>query len=276
MSVLLFQTIAPGISLPPQPALTRWKTWLDAVNYYAKYYCKIMEKRKTNSLVLEFGNKVYAKSDFEVAPEYKQILIRDFLSDVETADFLHPVQSASQINSWVANITHNRIPTILKPSDISERTQMVLVNGIFLKGVWLTPFREENTSEKTFSPNPGVEIKVPMMHQTGKFRAGDDPNLGAKWVELPFDTDDGDIPSSRLKWREDAYGLCSMAFRIASTFSADTCDRSVRGSFATDPVRMNLFTRIWMLPRVGAGLINILWNMFLTSSYDRPLKRTAH
>ncbi|KAJ4430214.1 hypothetical protein ANN_22425 [Periplaneta americana] len=26
-----------------QPVLTRWKTWLDAVNYYAEYYGKIME-----------------------------------------------------------------------------------------------------------------------------------------------------------------------------------------------------------------------------------------
>ncbi|KAJ4435346.1 hypothetical protein ANN_17959 [Periplaneta americana] len=37
------QTIAPGIPLPPQLVLTRWKTWLDAVNYYAEYYSKIME-----------------------------------------------------------------------------------------------------------------------------------------------------------------------------------------------------------------------------------------
>ncbi|KAJ4429596.1 hypothetical protein ANN_21781 [Periplaneta americana] len=43
MRVLLFQTIAPEITLPPQPVLTRWKTWLDAVNYYAKYYGKIRE-----------------------------------------------------------------------------------------------------------------------------------------------------------------------------------------------------------------------------------------
>ncbi|KAJ4427452.1 hypothetical protein ANN_25075, partial [Periplaneta americana] len=43
MSVLLFQTIAPGIPLPPQPVLTRWITWLDAVNYYAEHYGKIME-----------------------------------------------------------------------------------------------------------------------------------------------------------------------------------------------------------------------------------------
>ncbi|KAJ4448751.1 hypothetical protein ANN_00142 [Periplaneta americana] len=43
MRVLLFQIIAPGIPLPPQPVLTRWETWLDAVNYYAEHYGKIME-----------------------------------------------------------------------------------------------------------------------------------------------------------------------------------------------------------------------------------------
>ncbi|KAJ4445375.1 hypothetical protein ANN_07180 [Periplaneta americana] len=45
MSVLLFQTVAPGIPLPPQPVLTRWETWLDAVNYYEEHYGKIMEAR---------------------------------------------------------------------------------------------------------------------------------------------------------------------------------------------------------------------------------------
>ncbi|KAJ4439533.1 hypothetical protein ANN_07657 [Periplaneta americana] len=43
MRVLLFQIIAPEIPLPPQPVLTRWGTWLDAVNYYAEHYGKIME-----------------------------------------------------------------------------------------------------------------------------------------------------------------------------------------------------------------------------------------
>ncbi|KAJ4445686.1 hypothetical protein ANN_12371 [Periplaneta americana] len=43
MRVLLFQIIASGIPLPPQPVLARWGTWLDAVNYYADHYGKIME-----------------------------------------------------------------------------------------------------------------------------------------------------------------------------------------------------------------------------------------
>ncbi|KAJ4447804.1 hypothetical protein ANN_09812 [Periplaneta americana] len=43
MSVLLLQTIAPGIPLSPKSVLTRWGTWLDAVNYYAEHYSKIMK-----------------------------------------------------------------------------------------------------------------------------------------------------------------------------------------------------------------------------------------
>ncbi|KAJ4430107.1 hypothetical protein ANN_22317 [Periplaneta americana] len=43
MRVLLFQIIALGIPLPPEPVLTSWGTWLDAVNYYAEHYGKIME-----------------------------------------------------------------------------------------------------------------------------------------------------------------------------------------------------------------------------------------
>ncbi|KAJ4432036.1 hypothetical protein ANN_20650 [Periplaneta americana] len=44
MRVSLFQIITPGIPLPPQPVLTRSGTWLDAVNYYAEHYGKIMEQ----------------------------------------------------------------------------------------------------------------------------------------------------------------------------------------------------------------------------------------
>ncbi|KAJ4443915.1 hypothetical protein ANN_05702 [Periplaneta americana] len=33
----------PWNTLPPQPVLTRWGTWLNAVNYYAEHYGKIME-----------------------------------------------------------------------------------------------------------------------------------------------------------------------------------------------------------------------------------------
>lgn len=35
--VQIFKNIAPGISLPPEPILTRWGTWINACNYYCEH-----------------------------------------------------------------------------------------------------------------------------------------------------------------------------------------------------------------------------------------------
>ncbi|KAJ4450619.1 hypothetical protein ANN_02047 [Periplaneta americana] len=53
--------IAPGIPLPPQPVLTRWGTWLDAVNYYAEHYGKIMEVLE-DILFIDSNFKIVSKS----------------------------------------------------------------------------------------------------------------------------------------------------------------------------------------------------------------------
>lgn len=37
-----FNQMAPGVPLPPQPVLTRWGTWLEAVLYYATHYNKVV------------------------------------------------------------------------------------------------------------------------------------------------------------------------------------------------------------------------------------------
>ncbi|KAJ4445565.1 hypothetical protein ANN_12245 [Periplaneta americana] len=66
MRVLLFQTIAPGIPLPPQPVLTRWRTWLDPVNYYAEYYGKIMESLMlAGSEFQSLGRAIVKEDEYE-------------------------------------------------------------------------------------------------------------------------------------------------------------------------------------------------------------------
>ena len=78
-----------------------------------------MQKRKTTSLVLEFANKIYLQHGFELVPEYKQTLIKDFLSDIETTNFLKPEEAANQINSWMSNVTHNRVNSLIVPGRIN-------------------------------------------------------------------------------------------------------------------------------------------------------------
>ena len=37
----IFKNNYPNIPLPPEPIITRWGTWLQAVNYYSKFYDEI-------------------------------------------------------------------------------------------------------------------------------------------------------------------------------------------------------------------------------------------
>lgn len=47
----LFKETNPGVPLPPQPVITRWGTWLDAVMCYFKYW------KETNNILSLLNNK---------------------------------------------------------------------------------------------------------------------------------------------------------------------------------------------------------------------------
>jgi len=36
--ILLFKTVAPDITLPPEPVITRWGTWINAAIYYCEHF----------------------------------------------------------------------------------------------------------------------------------------------------------------------------------------------------------------------------------------------
>lgn len=82
--VQIFKNYAPEIPLPPEPIITRWGTWINAVLYYCKYYDKIRDvinmldsndalsiKVSKKNLVKEHvqNNLVYITSNFKVLSE---------------------------------------------------------------------------------------------------------------------------------------------------------------------------------------------------------------
>jgi hypothetical protein len=43
LHVQIFKNHAPDVPLPPEPIITRWATWINAVVYYCKYYEEIRD-----------------------------------------------------------------------------------------------------------------------------------------------------------------------------------------------------------------------------------------
>jgi serpin B len=80
----------------------------------------------------------------------------DFLGDAEAARVL--------VNDWTARETHDRIPEILPKGIVDATTRLVLVNALYFKAPWDTPFEKSSTSQAAFHRADGSTVQVPMMH----------------------------------------------------------------------------------------------------------------
>ncbi|XP_034484605.1 serine protease inhibitor 88Ea [Drosophila innubila] len=108
-------------------------------------------------------------------------------------------QTRQQINSWIANVTHDQIKDMIASGDIDSSTQLVLANAAYFKGQWSSRFSAEKTKQMPFHTSSDKVSFVPMMSQKGTFLLHPDERLGAHVLQLPYrtsfneDDEDSDI-----------------------------------------------------------------------------------
>ena len=95
---------------------------------------------------------------------------RDF-NDGETMDV---------INQWASDHTEGMIPTLLDTLTYRPDNVSYLLNALYFKGIWSSPFRKENTQDEPF----GGGDDVPMMHQEKSIRYAENDFYQA--VRLPY------------------------------------------------------------------------------------------
>ena len=95
---------------------------------------------------------------------------RDF-NDGETMDV---------INQWASDHTEGMIPTVLDTLTYRPDNVSYLLNALYFKGIWSSPFRKENTQDEPF----GGGDDVPMMHQEKSVRYAENDFYQA--VRLPY------------------------------------------------------------------------------------------
>jgi len=77
----------------------------------------------------------------------------DFASD--------PDGAARRIDAWVGQQTHDLIPQLIKPGVLGADTRLVLVDALYLKAAWPTPFGGPEPG--AFHLADGSTVRVPMM-----------------------------------------------------------------------------------------------------------------
>jgi Serine protease inhibitor len=105
-----------------------------------------------NSLWTQLG--VQLNSEFSAAMQAK------YLAGCGSLDFSDP-RSLDQINSWVAQITENKIPTVI--NQLHPNNMVVLINCAYFKARWNHIFKPELTEDKPFYLSGNSPITIPTM-----------------------------------------------------------------------------------------------------------------
>lgn len=119
--------------------------------------------RARDELRLHVVNTTFGRKGQAFLPSYLDLLARNYGAGMALLDFGNQPEDARRaINAWVGKQTEGRIPDLLPQGSISSLTMLVLVNAVYFKAAWHTPFDAARTESGVFHA-AGGDVTVPMM-----------------------------------------------------------------------------------------------------------------
>ena len=134
--------------------------------------------RKPPSAALKAANAlmlIKQRGDM-ISPAYAGLLERDYRAQVFRGAGL------DEINRWVDRQTAGKIDKILDAID--PDTAAVILNAVYFKAAWKTPFVARATSDEDFRLTAASTVKVPTMHRLGSYQVA--TRAGYRAIRLPY------------------------------------------------------------------------------------------
>lgn len=118
--------------------------------------------KSLDDVELSIANSLWLNKSVPFDREFLSRTKNTYHASAEALDF-SAGSSLALINSWVNDATGGTITSILDAID--PDALMYLINAVYFKGDWSSPFTKEDTYEEDFHLN-GNTIRVPFMHQS--------------------------------------------------------------------------------------------------------------
>ncbi len=115
-------------------------------------------------IVLDAANALFGEQSVAWEQDFLDTLVDSFGAGLRPVDFVSASAAATDaINAWVAEQTRDKIPVIVPAGLLNALTRLVLVNTLYLKAPWDTPFRKHLTADGPFRLATGESVQVPRM-----------------------------------------------------------------------------------------------------------------
>jgi serpin B len=119
---------------------------------------------------LSVANSLWGQKDESWKKEFLDLLNTHYGSGFHQVDFVNAAEAArNDVNKWVADWTHDKIPEVVPPGVFTSDTRLALANAVYFKGTWAHPFDETWTKEADFFLGDGTKAKASMMYQSRHF-----------------------------------------------------------------------------------------------------------
>ena len=134
---------------------------------------------------LHIANSLWPQEKHPFLDTFLDLLKQHYGAVVTALDYARDREGArAAINGWVNENTKQKITEIIGPGMIDCLTRMALVNAIYFKGAWTTPFPASSTQPQRFYLRPDRTVVVPFMNEQDEFSYAENNQL--QLLVLPY------------------------------------------------------------------------------------------
>jgi serpin B len=133
---------------------------------------------------LRVANRLFGQKDFEFRQPFLDFTREHYGAPLQPLDFKTDAEAArGTINTWVAELTKDKILDLIPAGSLTASTSLVLVNALYFKAPWEARFDKIHTEDRVFKLH-GKETKVPTMAKNDAL--GYEKHRGYTAVSLPY------------------------------------------------------------------------------------------
>ena len=133
---------------------------------------KVTKPYMESNDVMRVANRWYIQNGVDIDPNYLISTAKYYKLERENIDFGTPEIARDAINSWVREITGDKLPDLLPENSLNTNTKLVIVNAVYFHGFWKHAFDPSLTEKRDFSvfiDKSKETVQVDMMSQEGTF-----------------------------------------------------------------------------------------------------------
>ncbi|MBB5397792.1 serpin family protein [Mucilaginibacter sp. AK015] len=156
-----------------------------AINTYYNKLITQLPNLEPNTEV-NIANSIWYKQGFEVVPSFIATNTDAYKAKVQALDF-GSASAKEQMNQWVSEQTHGKIPSII--GNVPGNARMYLINAIYFKSIWKNKFNAADTRKMAFVTNTGATVQADFMSgrvEYGSYFEDNGNNKYTQVAELPY------------------------------------------------------------------------------------------